>query len=341
MNAAPLTSGSAVADGGLGEAAIRATGLTKSFGDTCAVAGVDLTVERGTVTALLGPNGAGKTTTVRILTTLLKPDSGSANVAGHDIAGDPGGVRARIGLTGQFTAIDELLTGRENLVMIGRLARMAKGGASDRADELLARFELADAADRRAGTYSGGMRRRLDLAASLIANPEVLFLDEPTTGLDPRSRLGMWELIEELVAQGTTVLLTTQYLDEADALADEIVVIDHGRVIARGTSDSLKDEIGGERLELRLKDPSGSAQASARLTREGVEVIGADEAGGAITVALTRGPVEVAELIQALDGDGFALDEITVHRPTLDDVFLTLTGQHVEDAGGEPEVERA
>lgn len=341
MSAAPFTSESAVAESNFGEAAIRATGLTKNFGETCAVAGVDLTVKRGTVTALLGPNGAGKTTTVRILTTLLKPDSGSANVAGHDIAGEPGAVRARIGLTGQFTAIDELLTGRENLVMIGRLARMAKPDAERRADELLARFELADAADRRAGTYSGGMRRRLDLAASLIANPEVLFLDEPTTGLDPRSRLGMWELIEELVAQGTTVLLTTQYLDEADALADEIVVIDHGRVIARGTSDSLKDEIGGERLELRLKDPAQSAQASARLTREGVEVIGADEAGGAITVALTRGPVEVAELIQTLDGDGFALDEITVHRPTLDDVFLTLTGQHVEDADEAPEAERA
>ncbi|MBI4898701.1 MAG: ATP-binding cassette domain-containing protein [Actinobacteria bacterium] len=330
MSTAPFTAQTVVEDA---EAAILATGLTKNFGETCAVAGVDLTVERGTVTALLGPNGAGKTTTVRILTTLLKPDGGSATVAGHDIARSPGAVRARIGLTGQFTAIDELLTGRENLIMIGRLARMQKAAAADRAVELLARFELADDADRRAGTYSGGMRRRLDLAASLIANPEVLFLDEPTTGLDPRSRLGMWELIEELVAQGTTVLLTTQYLDEADALADEIIVIDHGRVIARGTSDTLKDEIGGERLELRLVDPARTAHASARLTAAGVEVAGAGEAEGTISVALTRGPVEIAELIQTLDRDGFTLDEVTVHRPTLDDVFLTLTGQHAEDAG--------
>ncbi|MBI5311150.1 MAG: ATP-binding cassette domain-containing protein [Actinobacteria bacterium] len=326
MSAAPATNS---------DAAIVAEGLVKSFGETNAVAGVDLSVARGSVTALLGPNGAGKTTTVRMLTTLLSIDAGSASVAGFDVVGAPGEVRRRIGLTGQFTAIDELLTGRENLEMIGRLARMPKAAAKSRAGELLERFDLAAAADRNASTYSGGMSRRLDLAASLVAEPEILFLDEPTTGLDPRSRLAMWGLIEELVDRGTTVLLTTQYLDEADQLADEVVVIDHGRVIARGTSDELKDDIGGERLELKLKDAARTGAASAELSRGGAEVIGSDESEGTVTAALTRGPLEVADLIKQLDGAGFALDEVVVHRPTLDDVFLSLTGEHVE--GGEDE----
>lgn len=323
------------------DVAIQATGLTKHFGETKAVDGVDLTVKTGTVTALLGPNGAGKTTTVRMLTTLLRPDGGSAEVAGLDLAKQPNGVRAKIGLTGQDTAVDELLTGRENLVLIGRLARMEKSAVAPRADDLLKRFDLAAAADRPAGTYSGGMRRRLDLAASMIAEPEILFLDEPTTGLDPRSRLGMWELIEELVERGTTVLLTTQYLDEADQLADEIVVIDHGRVIARGTSDQLKDQVGGERLEFKLKDAAAIDRAAALIESQNCEVAERDADDGTVTAALTDGPRQVARLIDLLEEGGIEIDEVFVHRPTLDDVFLKLTGEHVEEdeLGTDKEVE--
>jgi ABC-2 type transport system ATP-binding protein len=312
--------------------AIRAEGLIKHFGDTKAVDGVDLTVETGTVTALLGPNGAGKTTVVRMLTTLLRPDGGLAEVAGLDLTKDPNGVRARIGLTGQDTAVDELLTGRENLILIGRLARMEKGAVAKRSDELLTRFDLHDAADRNAGTYSGGMRRRLDLAASMIASPDILFLDEPTTGLDPRSRLDMWEQIEELVEQGTTVLLTTQYLDEADQLADEIIVIDHGKVIARGTSTELKDQVGGERLEFKLADAEKLASATATLKASDVEIVGSDDEELTVTVALTDGATQVARLIDKVEDGGTSVDEVFIHRPTLDDVFLTLTGEHVEHA---------
>lgn len=312
------------------EIAVKATGLTKSFGDTKAVAGVDIEVPRGTVTALLGPNGAGKTTTVRMLTTLLRPDGGTATVGGVDLAKDPNAVRSKIGLTGQDTAVDELLTGRENLVLIARLARLSKEDAKKRADDLLTQFDLADAADRNAGTYSGGMRRRLDLAASMIAEPEILFLDEPTTGLDPRSRIGMWEKIEELVERGATVLLTTQYLDEADQLADEIVVIDHGTVIARGTSDELKDQVGGQRLEFKVA-ADALERAADKLLTQNVEIVDRDEREHRITVALTDGATQVARLIDSLEFEGVTIEEVFVHRPTLDDVFLTLTGEHVPD----------
>ncbi len=311
--------------------AVQASGLTKSFGETKAVVGVDISVLRGTVTALLGPNGAGKTTTVRMLTTLLKPDGGHATVGGADVAKDPNAVRRKIGLTGQDTAVDDLLTGRENLILIARLARLSKDDAMERADALLVQFDLADAADRNAGTYSGGMRRRLDLAASMIAEPEILFLDEPTTGLDPRSRIGMWEKIEQLVERGTTVLLTTQYLDEADHLADEIVVIDHGTVIARGTSDQLKDQVGGQRLEFKLANAEALDPATRILEGKGVEIVEREDREQRITVALTDGPTQVARLIDALEGEGMTIEEVFVHRPTLDDVFLTLTGEHIEE----------
>lgn len=310
-----------------GDLAVSASGLTKSFGETKAVVGIDLAVPRGTVTALLGPNGAGKTTTVRMLTTLLTPDGGSAVVGGIDLAEDPNAVRGKIGLTGQDTAVDELLTGRENLVLIARLARMEKSEAARRADALLTEFDLASAADRNAGTYSGGMRRRLDLAASMITEPEVLFLDEPTTGLDPRSRIGMWEKIEALVERGTTVLLTTQYLDEADQLADEIVVIDHGKVIARGTSDQLKSQVGGQRLEFKVSGDGALGHAAEKLAAQSVEITEQDE--GSITVALTDGANQIARLIDSLEFEGVKIEEVFVHRPTLDDVFLTLTGEHV------------
>lgn len=317
------------------EIAVSVRGLTKSFGETKAVVGVDFEVPRGTVTALLGPNGAGKTTTVRMLATLLKIDSGSATVGGVDVASDPNGVRGRIGLTGQDTAVDELLTGRENLVMIGRLARLERAEAERRAAALLERVELEDAADRKAQTYSGGMRRRLDLAASMIAEPEVLFLDEPTTGLDPRSRNGMWKQIEELVGRGTTVLLTTQYLDEADQLADDIIVIDHGRVIARGSADQLKSQVGGQRLEFRLAGSDELAAAAAKLEAQGIEVVERDQREYRVIVALTEGARQVARLIELVEGAGITIEEVFVHRPTLDDVFLTLTGEHVEEGESE------
>ncbi|MBJ7354439.1 MAG: ATP-binding cassette domain-containing protein [Thermoleophilaceae bacterium] len=311
------------------ETAIRASGLTKSFGDVKAVVGVDIEVPRATVTAILGPNGAGKTTVVRMLTTLLKIDAGTAEVGGVNVAKDPNAARLKIGLTGQDTAVDELLTGRENLILIARLTRLSKQEAIRRADELLTRFDLHEAADRNAGTYSGGMRRRLDLAASMIADPEVLFLDEPTTGLDPRSRIDIWKKIEELVAGGTTVLLTTQYLDEADELADDIVVIDHGTVIARGTSDELKDRVGGQRLEFKVSGPEALDHAAEKLEAQNVEIVGRDEREHRITVALTEGATQVARLIDSLEFEGVKIEEVFVHRPTLDDVFLTLTGQHV------------
>jgi len=317
--------------------AIKAAGLTKSFGETKAVVGVDLEVPRGTVTAILGPNGAGKTTVVRMLTTLLKIDGGDAHVGGVDVVKDPNAARRKIGLTGQDTAVDELLTGRENLVLIARLARLTKEDAIARAGVLLDRFDLMDAADRNAGTYSGGMRRRLDLAASMIADPEILFLDEPTTGLDPRSRISIWEKIEELVNAGTTVLLTTQYLEEADQLADEIIVIDHGVVIARGTSDELKDQVGGQRLEFKVSGAEALDRAAEKLETQNVEIVDRDDREHRITVALTDGAIQVARLIDSLDFEGVKIEEVFVHRPTLDDVFLTLTGAHAEPVAAEEE----
>ncbi|MGH2867252.1 MAG: ATP-binding cassette domain-containing protein [Solirubrobacteraceae bacterium] len=315
-------------DGG-GEPAIVARGLTKAFGDVRALAGVDLYVARGTVLGLLGPNGAGKTTVVRILSTLLRADSGTATVVGLDVVSDAAALRSEIGLAGQYAAVDENLTGLENLTMVGRLYGMPRAQAKQRGNQLLDRFELDQAAHRPVKTYSGGMRRRLDLAAALVARPPVLFLDEPTTGLDPRSRLSLWETIEQLVADGTTVLLTTQYLDEADRLADSITVIDHGQVIARGTSDELKDRVGGERLEVRLEDPSrgeAAAAALAPMTDESPTV------EGALVSAAVHGRAGViVEAVKRLSGADVGVDDISLRRPTLDDVFLALTGHAAVD----------
>lgn len=317
--------------------AVRAQGLRKAFGKTQALAGVDLQVETGKVLGLLGPNGAGKTTTVRILTTLLKPDAGSAEVAGVDVLAHPDKVRSLIGLTGQYAAVDEILTGKENLVMFGQLYRLSHRSAMKRADELLERFNLTDAANRTLKTYSGGMRRRLDLAASLIVAPPVLFLDEPTTGLDPRSRNDMWEVISDLVADGTTVLLTTQYLEEADKLADTIVVIDHGRVIAEGTSDQLKTQVGGERLAIGIPTGASLDQAERALrslsgadgnSDGGVQI---DTEGHLLTVPFPAGARGLPEAVRQLDAAGIELTDLALRRPTLDDVFLSLTGRPAED----------
>jgi ABC-2 type transport system ATP-binding protein len=312
------------------EPAISATGLVKSFGDVRALDGVDLAVQPGSVLGLLGPNGAGKTTAVRVLTTLLKPDAGSATVAGLDVVKQAAQLRQQIGLAGQYAAVDELLTGNENLVMVGRLYGKSRADASARARELLAQFDLVEAADRPVKTYSGGMRRRLDLAAALVEAPPVLFLDEPTTGLDPRSRLSLWGTIETLVSGGTTVLLTTQYLDEADRLADEIAVIDHGRVIAEGTADELKDRVGGERLEVRVADAEEAPRAA-----EALEPLCGEEPpvieGTLVKLTIRHRSGLIVAAVRRLDDAHVTVEDIGLRRPTLDDVFLALTGHAAED----------
>ncbi|MFF3015780.1 ATP-binding cassette domain-containing protein [Streptomyces sp. NPDC057939] len=315
--------------------AIYAEGLVKTFGDVRALDGVDLDVPEGTVLGLLGPNGAGKTTTVRVLTTLLQPDSGRAVVAGIDVLKQPNEVRRAIGLSGQFAAVDEYLTGRENLQMVGRLYQMKAKAAKARADELLERFNLADAADRTAKTYSGGMRRRLDLAAALVVSPPVMFMDEPTTGLDPRNRQQLWGIIQELVAGGTTLLLTTQYLEEADHLAHDICVVDHGKVIARGTSDQLKARTGGERVEVVVHDRAHIATAREVLAGFGKGEATVEEHTRKLTVPVAGGAKLLAEVIRELDGRGIEIDDIGLRRPTLDDVFISLTGHAAELAAEE------
>jgi ABC-2 type transport system ATP-binding protein len=318
--------------------AVETEGLRKSYGDVQALGGVDLRIEPGMVFGLLGPNGAGKTTTVRVLTTLLLPDEGSARVAGIDVLREPARVRENIGLAGQYAAVDENLTGFENLEMVGRLYHHGRREARSRATELLGDFELADAGGRLVRTYSGGMRRRLDLAAALVARPPVLFLDEPTTGLDIRSRIGLWDAMEALVAGGTTVLLTTQYLDEADRLADRIAVIDRGLVIAEGTPDELKTQVGGDRLEIHLCDGHRSGEAIPVLASIASERPSADN--GTISVPLRERSGAIQQAVRRLDEAGITIDDISVRRPTLDDVFLRLTGHAAEQDEEAEEVER-
>ena len=317
------------------DVAVQTEGLRKSFGSTKALDGLDLTVPEGTILGLLGPNGAGKTTAVRILTTLLIPDAGRAVVAGVDVLAQPTKARRLMGLTGQFAAVDDYLTGRENLIMFGRLYHLSRAEAKRRADELLERFDLTDAAGRLAKTYSGGMRRRLDIASSLVSQPPVLFLDEPTTGLDPRSRLGMWQVIEDLVRDGTTMLLTTQYLEEADQLAHSIAVIDAGRVIAEGTSNDLKAQVGGTRLVLVIESTQEVARAVEIMRKVGDGTEPTLE-GLTVCVPVTEGAGVFAEVVRDLDAASVRIADLGLRRPTLDDVFLRLTGHSAESVDERP-----
>ncbi len=315
--------------------AIEAEGLAKRYGEVRALDGVSLSAPEGSVLGLLGPNGAGKTTTVRVLTTLLKPDAGSARVLGLDVVKQAAELRRRIGVAGQYAAVDEGLTGSENLELFGQLYGLKRAEARRRATELLERFSLEQAGGRVVGTYSGGMRRRLDLASALVGRPSVLFLDEPTTGLDPRSRIGLWETIADRVSAGTTVLLTTQYLEEADRLADQIVVVDHGRVIAQGTGAQLKDRVGGDRLEVRLGEVAQADAAIAALA--GVTAEAPVLRDNVLRAAVSRRDGTMVEALRCLDEAGIDVADLTLRRPTLDDVFLTLTGHAAE----EPEDEEA
>ena len=308
--------------------AIVAEGLVKRFGDTTALAGVDLAVQTGSVLGLLGPNGAGKTTAVRILATLLQPDQGHASVGGYDVVKQAHQVRRLIGLTGQYASVDETLTGTENLILIGRLLGLSRRDARARARELLGQFGLADAADKPARHFSGGMRRRLDLAASLVGRPSMLYLDEPTTGLDPRSRNDMYEIVRDLLRDGTTVLLTTQYLDEADQLADEIVVIDHGKVIASGTSEQLKARTGAQTVTVRA---AAEADRTAVAAAVGLVAAGQVDVRGSVITAPVADPGALARLVRGLDEAGLVVAELSLHSPSLDEVFLTLTGRPADD----------
>jgi ABC-2 type transport system ATP-binding protein len=316
------------------DAGVVVEGLVKRFGSFVALHGVDFVVPEGVLVGLLGPNGAGKTTTIRILSTLLRPDGGRARVAGYDVVTHPQQVRAAIGLTGQFAAVDEDLTGRENLVLVGRLSRLSKAVAERRAAELLEAFDLALAADRVVRGYSGGMRRRLDLGLSLIAAPDVLFLDEPTTGLDPRSRLHLWEVITTLRDEGKTIVLTTQYMEEADQLAEQISVIDAGRIIAEGTADQLKTKVGGDVLDLQVLDRAQTPAAAAALAEAfGVPrgEISTDPHLGSVLVPVHAGAAALVDAVRALDAAGVPVADLGLRRPSLDDVFLSLTGHHAEE----------
>lgn len=318
---------------------VEVKNLTKRFGDIAVLRGINLSVEQGTVLGVLGPNGAGKTTAINCLTTLLKPDSGVATIAGYDVVAQPEAVRSLIGLTGQFAAVDEVLTARENLILFSRLLRLSGGAAKRRTEELLTQFDLTAAADRQVKTFSGGMRRRLDLAASIVVSPLVLFLDEPTTGLDPRSRQQLWQVVQSLKAQGITIILTTQYLEEADALADQIVVIDHGQVIAEGTVDELKDKVGGKFCELRLANLEDFEQVKALLSSIGEVIIGeageegpmANQQTDALVIAAPDGANTLTNIVLKLESAGIPLADISLRRPSLDDVFFALTGHTTKE----------